>query len=81
MYQTIDEPIEVVGVYKQHHFFPRKFRWHHQEYTVSEITLRSDTKDGAIRKRLYSVMCGGTLYRLEFNRETEAWILQEVWVE
>lgn len=80
MYQTIDEPIDVAGVYAKSTFTPRKFRWKNKEYLIQEITLKSDTKDGGVRKRLYSVLVGRELYRLTFNRENESWRLEEIWI-
>lgn len=81
MYQTIEEPIEVAGVYTKSTFIPKKFRWKQREYLIKEITLKSDTKDGGVRKRLYSVLVGKELYRLTFNREDETWMLEEVWID
>lgn len=81
MYQRIDETIDVAGVYTKGTFVPKKFLWKNREYRISQITLRSDTKDGGMRKRLYSVTVGKEVYRLTFNRENEQWILEEVWVE
>lgn len=81
MYQTIDETIAVAGVYNQSSFVPKKFRWHQQTLKIDQITLISDTKDGGVRKRLYSVMSGGNVYRLEFNRDTEQWLLNQLWFD
>lgn len=85
MYQTIGDRIEVIGVYQQSgqpaHFVPKKFKWRGNVYPISEITLVSDVKDGGVRQRLYSVMAGGNVYRLMFNRDDEVWELAEVWYE
>jgi len=81
MYQTINEPIEIAGVYSKSTFTPKKFRWRHKEFLIKTITWRSDVKDGGIRKRLYSLMSANELYRVEFNRENETWSLLEMWIE
>lgn len=81
MFQTIGEPIIVAGVYKSHTFIPKKFLWAKKAYSIDAITLISDTKDGMVRKRIYSVTVAKTLYRLLFNRETEQWTLEEMWIE
>lgn len=81
MYQTISESIDVVGVYTKNTFTPKKFRWKSKEYWINQITLKSDTKDGGIKKRLYSVLVGQDLYRLSFNRENESWTLEEIWID
>ena len=81
MYQTINEQIIIAGVYQANKFIPKKFKWGEKTYLVDEITLSSDFKDGGVRKRAYSVVSSGNVFRLEFNRETEGWWLREIWVE
>lgn len=81
MYQIIHESIEVIGNYQHHTFLPKKFKWKNKIYAINQITLQSDMKDGGVHKRLYSVMADHNLYRLEFNRETEDWLLEEIWLE
>jgi hypothetical protein len=81
MNQTINEPIEVAGVYKNHHFKPVKFLWRSKTYQVEQITLISELKDGNVRRRLYSIICKGNLYRLLFDRDAESWKLEEIWCE
>jgi len=81
MYQTINEDIAVLGIYKNSFFVPKKFKWNHRVYGVQEITLLNDVSEGSIKKRLYSVVSNGNLYRLEFNRSSEKWRIAEVWVE
>lgn len=81
MYQKVNEQIFVLGVYKKSQFTPKKFKWNRKVYSISRITLQNDVRDGNILKRLYSVISGREVYRLEFNRTTEKWHLLEVWVE
>jgi len=81
MYQTINETISIAGVYSRSKFSPKKFKWNNKEFPIKEITLTSDTRDGTIKKRFYSVLSNGNLYRIEFNRESESWTLNEIWVE
>ncbi|MBT3249326.1 MAG: hypothetical protein HN846_04620 [Candidatus Pacebacteria bacterium] len=81
MYEEINEDISVIGIYKKHHFSPKKFKWNNRVFPVDEVTLSNDVRDGMIKKRLYSVVASGNLYRLEFNRESEQWKILEVWVD
>lgn len=81
MFLSLGEAISVAGVYKSSMFIPKKFSWKNKIYPVEKITLISDTKDGLVRKRIYSLLSGGTLHRIMFNRETEKWTLEELWVE
>ncbi len=75
MLTTIDEPITVAGVYEGTSFLPAVFKWKNGKFKVEEITLVSDLQDGGVRKRVYSVVSGDTLYRLCFDREQESWRL------
>ncbi len=81
MYEPVRESIAVAGVYEQSQFTPKRFQWRGRAYEVEKVTLRSDVRDGNVHKRLYSLQAGGTLYRVEFNREDESWQLLEVWCE
>lgn len=81
MYQKINQKIWVAGVYKNTSFQPVKFQWKNRLFPIEEITLQSDAKDGQVHKRLYSVLSGKEVYRLEFNRNSEIWYLREIWVE
>ncbi|HZZ98771.1 MAG TPA: hypothetical protein VFG51_02455 [Candidatus Saccharimonadia bacterium] len=81
MYQTIHEKVAVAGVYNKTRFTPKKLKWKGRELEISKITFVNDFKDGGVRSRMYSVMAGGNLYRLNFNRETEIWTLEEMWYE
>ncbi len=81
MYQRIDESIEVIGVFSRGKFTVKKFRWQGREHRVAETTLVNQTKDGGVRQVLYSVVVGGTLYRLQWNQSTHDWKLEEIWYE
>lgn len=81
MYQTITEPIEVAAVFRQGKVMPKKFKWRQRVYPIDQITLSADFKDGGVRQRLYAVVAAGNTYRLRYNRESEQWLLVEVWVE
>lgn len=74
MFQTIDETVTVAGKYQKGQFIPHAFVWHGRKIKVEAITLTSNTRDGGIKKRLYSIVSGADLYRLEFNRDNEQWL-------
>lgn len=81
MYQPINETISVLGIYARSQFTPKKFKWRERVYPISEITLTADTKDGGVLYRLYSVIAEANVYRIKFNRDSETWLLEEVWYE
>lgn len=81
MYQRLHEQIEVLGIYAQAKFTPKKFKWKNKVYLVDQITLVADLKDGGVKKRFFSLMSNKELYRVIFDRENEKWWLEEKWVE
>jgi hypothetical protein len=81
MYQIIGEEIAVIGLYKSGQFRPKKFHWRQKTFLISEITAVHDFRDGTVQKRRFSVMSEQTLYLLEFNRQREAWSVEQIWVE
>ena len=81
MYQTIHEAISVAGVYAHGHFTPKKFQWRHKPFSITEVTSVHDFKDGSVRKRRFAVMAEKTVFLLEFDRDQESWVLEQLWVE
>ncbi|OGY18385.1 MAG: hypothetical protein A2900_04060 [Candidatus Chisholmbacteria bacterium RIFCSPLOWO2_01_FULL_50_28] len=81
MYQTIGETISVLGIFRETSFVPKTFHWHNRAYPIEEITSIHEVKDESIKKRRYAVLSNGNLYLLEYNRTTETWILEQIWME
>lgn len=81
MFQTIHEQVTVVGKYAAGKFVPHVFGWGNKLLKIEKITLTTNARDGQVRMRNYAVIVGGNLYRLLFNRETELWWLEEIWLE
>ena len=81
MFQRIDEKVDIIGLYTKGHFLPKKMKWNGRVFPIDKITLVTEVRDGEVKKRLYSFVSGKDLYRLLFNRETEMWVLEEIWVE
>jgi len=81
MYQTLEETISVLGIFKQASFTPKKFHWHHRTYPIERITSIHESQDGGVKKLHYAVFSGGNLYFLEYNRTAETWKLDQIWYE
>lgn len=81
MYQIIGEKVSVIGVYTPGKFQPKKFQWRQQVFPIQKVHSVHDFKDGARRKRRFSVFAQGNIYLLEFDREIETWTLEQIWVE
>ncbi len=81
MYQTIHERVRVAGIFDQADFKPIWFVWRRRKFNVEKITLVSDLKDGAIKKKMYSVLADGNLYRLDHCPAEQTWVLEQTWID
>jgi hypothetical protein len=81
MYQIIGEKVNVAGIYTQGKFQPKKFQWRNQEFVIHVQHTVHDFKDGTVRKRRFSVTARNNVFLLEFNRDTELWTLEQIWIE
>lgn len=79
MLNSVNEPISVIGIYKHSRFIPKKFLWRDTVIPATQITFITDTKNGQMKVRTYSILHNNILYRLEFNRESEQWFLRETY--
>lgn len=80
-YETINEKVDVVGIFSSFKFTPCQFRWNKRDYEISQITAVHEMVDGSSRKKIYSVLSQGTLYLLEYNLNNEEWKLKQLWQE
>ena len=81
MYQRIGEKISVVGIYTSSTFQVKKFQWQQREFRVEKVNEVHDFRDGMMRKRRFSLLTDGNVYLIEFNRDTEVWTLEQIWME
>lgn len=81
MYEPINKKISVEGIYENAKFTPKKVILGSREMPIERITLTCEVRDGGVKQRLYSVIAQGNTYRILFNRETEIWVLKEVWID
>ena len=81
MYQTISEKIDVLGIFRNASFTPKKFKWNHRDYTIDEVTSIHERRDGGRLMSRYAVLSGGNLFLLEHDCGQETWTLEQIWME
>ena len=81
MFTRIHTKVTVAGWFKNNTFIPQKFIWSAQPHAIKQVTLVSEVKDGGVHHRVYSVMVDSAVFRLDYNRSTEEWWLEEVWCD
>jgi hypothetical protein len=81
MFTEIHEPIITLVSYERAGMQLKRFRWRNQLFAVEKVTAVTNIRDGSVRQRRWSVVSGGAVYRLLFDRVAETWELEAVYCE
>ncbi len=71
----INQPTQVIAVFKNNHCYPAKFYYKNQLITVKEVGLQHPTHSGQKILYIFNVSDGQTDYQLEFNTSSLSWKL------
>jgi hypothetical protein len=77
MYQSINEPIEVVVIFNGKKVEPVFFKWGNRQYRVNKINLVHSERQGRDKHYIFSVSDEANAFRLRFSTETLKWTLEE----
>ncbi|MFA6503753.1 MAG: hypothetical protein WCT54_02245 [Patescibacteria group bacterium] len=77
MYQNINEPIEVVVLFKGKRVEPVFFKWGNRQYRVKRVNLVHTERQGRDKQYIFSVSDEANAFRLRFSTETLKWTLEE----
>jgi hypothetical protein len=78
MYEKVNEPIEVLAVFRNNRTEPMTFKWGKRYYQVSKVNLVHTEHDGREKIYYFSVSNHDTAYRLSFRTESLRWMLEEM---
>ncbi len=81
MYQEINEPIQVAGIFKDGALKPFKFLWHGKEFAVEKVNLSYSSFEGRAKLYFFAVSGGGNYFKLQFNADNLIWTLLESYVD
>jgi hypothetical protein len=81
MYQEINDPIEVAGIFKTGKLIPLKFLWKGREYAVKQINLTYHHFEGKVKIYFFTVSDNANYFKLQFNSDTLGWTLLESYVD
>jgi hypothetical protein len=77
--QEINEPVEVIALFRQGKLSPLKFRWRDQVYRVNRINGSWNRQEGRSRLFHFAVMSESTdVYELSYNETSLNWRIEKV---
>jgi len=80
--EELNEPIDVVTVFREGTMAPVKFRWSGHTHAIVRVAYRWVTHEGAYPVYHFSVVAGGgQLYEILLNTQNMRWSLAKVHME
>ncbi|MDD5088709.1 MAG: hypothetical protein PHI18_07925 [bacterium] len=79
--ETIQEPVEVIALFREGKLSPLRFRWRQRVYRVTRINGGWDTEEGATRYHHFAVMSesgGDDVFELSYNARAHHWRIEKV---
>ena len=81
-FENIDDPIEVIALFRGGKLRPIKFRWKDWVLKVERVNGGWVSDEGRARFYHYSVMCSGPdVYEISYNSEKFNWRIDRVCME
>ena len=77
-YEKVNEPIEVLAVFRKNQTEPMTFKWGNRYYQVNKVNLVHTEHNGREKVYYFSVSNNDTSYRLSFRTESLRWMLEEM---
>ncbi|HTL39202.1 MAG TPA: hypothetical protein VL306_00080 [Methylomirabilota bacterium] len=81
MLESINEPIEVMALFKLKHTMPNRFWWQGKEIVIQKINLAYSKREGRNKFYFFAVTDGANYFKLQLNAESLTWTLLETYVE
>lgn len=79
MLETINEPIEVIVLFRASKLIPIKFQWQGREFAVKKVNLIYNHREGTTKIYYFAVSDGVNYFKLQFNTENLQWTLLETY--
>lgn len=79
MLTDVDEPVEVVAVFKGPMVFPQAIKWNGKVYKVEKVNMRHEIMDGSTLMHIFSVSDKTNFFKLAFNTKNLHWRLEQVY--
>ncbi|HEX9502809.1 MAG TPA: hypothetical protein VF974_00615 [Patescibacteria group bacterium] len=81
MFDQINEPIEVVSIFRENKLIPFKFFWQGQEILIKKVNLTHSRFEGRVKFYFFAVSDNTNYFKLQFNTDNLSWTLLESYAE
>lgn len=81
MLEEINEPIEVITIFKENKLIPFKFLWHGREILVKKVNLTYSRFEGRVKFYFFAVSDNANYFKLQFNTDNLSWTLLESYAD
>ena len=79
MTQDVNEPIDVLSIFRDGAMRPVKFKWSQRTLLIRRVSYRWVTREGAYPVHHFAVMVDGhDSYHITFDTYTMHWVLESV---
>jgi hypothetical protein len=80
MFETLDEPVDVLTCFLGGRVRPLRFRWRGKVIRVRKVTGEWTRREGSHRLSYFSVEGAGTeSYELRYDSRSQSWTLCRAW--
>ena len=79
MHVDVNEPVEVVAVFKTNRVVPIEVKWNNIVYKITQIDLLHTIYDGSTPIHYFSVTDSENHFRLAFNAKNLKWTLEQAY--
>jgi hypothetical protein len=81
MLEQINEPIQVVTIFKDNQLIPFKFLWQGREIMVKKVNLSYSRFEGRVKYYFFAVSDSVNYFKLQFNTDDLSWTLLESYAD
>ena len=81
MYETINEPVEVLVSFDKDKILPMFFKWRQQRYRVERVNLIHSQRNGEGKIYYFNVSDQTNYFKLSFSTQTLRWQLDELYTD
>lgn len=79
MFESLNDPIDVLTVFEEGKLEPLRFRWKGKVIRIGKVTGRWSRREGQTQLRYFSVEAGSETYELCYDPRVPRWFLSRAW--
>lgn len=81
MHEILNDPIDVLIVFRDNRAIPRRLRWNTRDYDIKRVNLVHAAREGTKRIFYFSVSDDTNYFKLRLDTELLEWRLVELYAD